>query len=116
MGEGSENMGESSTTRMSQRGRGRGQRGRGSGERGRGRVKEAREGVRKAEMIEDEIRKNLKHDYMEELLLQEEQKLQAYETEQDEFDQEALRLTLEEEAMYKRMDDERLKDKMAEKE
>ncbi|GJY19355.1 hypothetical protein Tco_0390846 [Tanacetum coccineum] len=50
-------------------------------------------------MTEDEIRKNLEHDYMEELLLQEEQKIPAYETEQDEFDQEALRLTLEEEAM-----------------
>nr|GEW75684.1 chloramphenicol acetyltransferase-like domain-containing protein [Tanacetum cinerariifolium] len=43
------------------------------------------------EMTEDEVRKNLEHDYMEELLLQEEQKLQDYETKQDEFDQEALR-------------------------
>nr|GFD17061.1 chloramphenicol acetyltransferase-like domain-containing protein [Tanacetum cinerariifolium] len=102
------------------KGKGKGQRGRGSGERGRGRAKEAGEGVREAEvgvlhlfqeeMTEDEIRKNLEHNYMEELLLQEEQKLQAYETKQDEFDQVALRLTLEEEAMYKRMDEERLKE------
>nr|GEV38096.1 chloramphenicol acetyltransferase-like domain-containing protein [Tanacetum cinerariifolium] len=72
--------------------------------------------AKRSEMTENEIRKNLEHDYMEELLLQEEQKLQAYETEQDEFDQEALRLTLEEEAMYKRMDEERLKEQMAEEE
>nr|GEY63264.1 hypothetical protein CTI12_AA105810 [Tanacetum cinerariifolium] len=68
------------------------------------------------EMTEDEIRKNLEHDYMEELMLQEEQKLQNYETEQDKFHQEALRLTLEEEAMYKRMDEDRLKEQMAEEE
>ncbi|GKG19840.1 hypothetical protein Tco_0376939 [Tanacetum coccineum] len=67
-------------------------------------------------MTEDEVRKNLEHDYMEGLLLQEEQKLQDYKTEQDEFDQEALRLTLEEEAMYKRMDEDRLKEQMAEEE
>nr|GEV63621.1 autophagy-related protein 11-like [Tanacetum cinerariifolium] len=128
-GEGSKNIGESSTTRMSQRGRGRGrgQRGRGGGERGRGRGERGRGRSQKGrcrgpylkdqeEMAEDEIRKNLEHDYMEELLLQEEQKLLAYETEQDEFDQEALRLTLEEEAMYKRMDEERLKKQMAKEE
>ncbi|GJV02487.1 hypothetical protein Tco_1336056 [Tanacetum coccineum] len=79
------------------------------------RVRGRGEGVREAEeeMTEDEVRKNLEHDYMEELLLQEEQKLQDYETEQDEFDQEALRLTLEKEAMYKRMDEDRLKEQMA---
>ncbi|GJR74615.1 hypothetical protein Tco_0086980 [Tanacetum coccineum] len=81
-------------------------------------VKEAGEGVREAEeeMTEDGIRKKLEHDYIEELLLQEEQKLQSYETEQDELDQEALRLTLEEEAMYKRMDEESLKEKLAKEE
>ncbi|GKB31899.1 hypothetical protein Tco_0871300 [Tanacetum coccineum] len=52
-------------------------------------VKEAGEGVREAE---------------------------DYETEQDEFNQEALRLTLEEEAMYKRMDEDILKEQMAEEE
>nr|GEX76153.1 hypothetical protein [Tanacetum cinerariifolium] len=116
-GKGSENIGESSTTEMSQRGRGRGQKGRGSGERGRGKGERGRGRSHKSrEMTRDEIRKNLEHDYMEELLLQEEQKLQNYETEQDKFDQEALRLTLEEEAMYKRMDEDRLKEKMAEEE
>ncbi|GJZ45277.1 autophagy-related protein 11-like protein [Tanacetum coccineum] len=106
-GEGSENIGESSTTGMSQRGRGkgRGQRGRGSGERGRGRGERGRGGSQRGrgrglylkdqeEMTEDE----------------------DYETEQDEFDQEALRLTLEEEAMYKRMNEDRLKEQMAEEE
>nr|GEX09936.1 hypothetical protein [Tanacetum cinerariifolium] len=80
-------------------------------------VKEAEEGAREAEeeMTEDEVRKNLEHDYTKELLLQE-QKLQDYETEQDEFDQEALRLTLEEEAMYKRMNEDRLKELMTEEE
>nr|GEU53585.1 calcium/proton exchanger [Tanacetum cinerariifolium] len=75
--------------------------------------KEEGEGVREEEeeTTEDEIRKNLEHDYMKELLLQ---KLQNYETEQDEFDQEALRLTLKEEAMYKRMDEDRLKEQMIE--
>nr|GEX80588.1 hypothetical protein [Tanacetum cinerariifolium] len=39
-----------------------------------------------------------------------------YETEQDAFDQEALRMTLEEKAMYKRMDKDMLKEQMAEEE
>nr|GEW32627.1 hypothetical protein CTI12_AA176900 [Tanacetum cinerariifolium] len=86
-GKGSENMGESSTTEMS--------------ERGMVRVREEEVMVREEEFVvhlfskeitEDEIRKNVEHDYMEELLLQEEQKLQNYETKQDKFDQEALRL------------------------
>nr|GEX76152.1 hypothetical protein [Tanacetum cinerariifolium] len=124
-GKGSENIGESSTTEMSQRGRGRGQRGRGSGEKGRGKGERGRGRSHRSrgrvhlfpkEMTEDEIRKNLEHDYMEELLLQEEQKLENYETEQDKFDQEALRLTLEEEAMYKRMDEDRLKEQITEEE
>ncbi|GJV81114.1 hypothetical protein Tco_1516984 [Tanacetum coccineum] len=95
----------------SQRGRGRGQRGRGSGQRGRGRGQMLRD-----EMTEDEIRKNLEHEYMEEMLLQEEQKFKAYETQQDEFDQEALRYTLEEESRFKREEEERLKEQLAEEE
>nr|GEW05782.1 hypothetical protein [Tanacetum cinerariifolium] len=91
-------------------------------------VKEVGEGVREAEigvfysasilgeMTEDEVRKNLEHDYMEELLLQEEQKSQDYESKQDKFDQEALMLTLEEKGMHKRMDEDRLKEQMAEEE
>nr|GEX11462.1 hypothetical protein CTI12_AA176900 [Tanacetum cinerariifolium] len=82
-GEGSENIGESSIIRMSQRGRGRGQRGRGSGERGRGRGEKSKGRIQRGrgrdmylkdheEMTEDEVRKNLKHDYMEELLEQDE--------------------------------------------
>lgn len=49
-------------------------------------------------MDEDEIRKNLQHEYMEELLFQEEQRLAAednFEVNQDnqqhDFDEEALR-------------------------
>nr|GEX09104.1 calcium/proton exchanger [Tanacetum cinerariifolium] len=53
------------------------------------------------EMTEDEIRNHLEHDYMEEVLLEEEQKREAYQTEHNEFDQEPLRHTLEEEAMKK---------------
>ncbi|GKG31321.1 hypothetical protein Tco_0423809, partial [Tanacetum coccineum] len=44
-------------------------------------VREEEEGVRCKEMgymTEDEIRKNLEHDYMEYILLQEEQKFDAY--------------------------------------
>nr|GEZ44537.1 hypothetical protein [Tanacetum cinerariifolium] len=67
-------------------------------------------------MIEDEIRKNLEHDYMEDMLLQEEQKFDAYQAQQDEFDQEALRYTLEEEARFKRHDEKRLKEQLVEQE
>nr|GEY27368.1 zinc finger, PMZ-type [Tanacetum cinerariifolium] len=89
-GEGTATMGESIATigaiGRSQRGKGRGQRGRGKGQ------------IQRDEMTEDEIIKNLEHDYMEDMLLQEEQKIDAYQAQQDEFDQEALRYTLEEEA------------------
>nr|GEX97898.1 transcription termination factor MTERF6, chloroplastic/mitochondrial [Tanacetum cinerariifolium] len=77
------------------KGKGRVQRGKGSGQRGRGRGQMQKD---KEHMTKDEIRKNLKHEYMEEMLLHEEQKFEAYETQQDEFDQEALRYNLEEEA------------------
>lgn len=55
-------------------------------------------------MEEDEIRKNMEHDYMEELLIQEEDRLAAKERQQQEqeaFDEEALRLPMEEEAKWK---------------
>nr|GEX85370.1 zinc finger, PMZ-type [Tanacetum cinerariifolium] len=107
-GEGTATMGESIATigaiGRSQRGKGRGQRGRGKGQ------------IQRDEMTEDEIIKNLEHDYMEDMLLQEEQKIDAYQAQQDEFDQEALRYTLEEEARFKRQDEERLKEQLAEQE
>ncbi|GKG01794.1 hypothetical protein Tco_0306499, partial [Tanacetum coccineum] len=81
MGESSATMSESGGAGgRSQRGRGRGQRVRGRGQRGR----------YEEEMTEDEIRKHLEHEYNEEILLEKEQKREAYQTEQDEFDQEAL--------------------------
>ena len=59
-------------------------------------------------MDEDEIRKNLQHEYMEELLFQEEQRLAAEDSfevnqgnQQDDFDEEALRLTIEAEERWK---------------
>ncbi|GKA42496.1 hypothetical protein Tco_0735156 [Tanacetum coccineum] len=85
-------------------------------------VREEDEGVREEEegsdryMIEDKIRKNLEHEYMEDMLLQEEQKFDAYQSQQDEFDQEALRYILEEEARFKRQDEKRLKEQLAEQE
>nr|GEV50411.1 zinc finger, PMZ-type [Tanacetum cinerariifolium] len=64
------------------------------------RVREAVEGViEEGAMTKDEIRKHIKHEYMKEILLEEEQKREAnLKDEQDMFDQEALRYTLEEEA------------------
>ncbi|GJT70422.1 chloramphenicol acetyltransferase-like domain-containing protein [Tanacetum coccineum] len=100
-------------TGRSQRGRGMGQRGRGRGQRGRGRGQMQRNGE---QMKEDEIRKNLEHEYMEEMLLQEKQKIDAYQAQQDEFDQDALRCTMEEEARFKRQDEERLKEQLVEQE
>ncbi|GJR82241.1 hypothetical protein Tco_0153026 [Tanacetum coccineum] len=84
-GEGTTTMGRG---RGSRGGRGRRHRGRGRGQRGRGRGQMLRD---KKEMTKDEIRKNLEHEYMEEMLLQEEQKFDANQAQQDEFDQEALR-------------------------
>ncbi|GJV50519.1 hypothetical protein Tco_1440731 [Tanacetum coccineum] len=86
IGEGTATMGESSATigatRRSQRGRGRGYRGRGSGQRERG---SGQRGKGRGRMQRDE----------------------AYETHQDEFNQEALRYTLEEEARFKKEDEEK---------
>ncbi|GJT51908.1 hypothetical protein Tco_0978065 [Tanacetum coccineum] len=123
-GEGTATMGESSATmgatRRSQRGMGRGQKDRGRGQkirgrdqRGRGRGQMLRD---KEEMTDDEIRKNLEHEYMEEMLLHEEQKFDAYQAQQDKFNQEALRYTLEEEDRFKKEDKEILKEKLAEEE
>ncbi|GKA62895.1 calcium/proton exchanger [Tanacetum coccineum] len=83
-----------------------------------GGLKEEGEGVREEEkvvreekegehMTEDEIRKNLEHEYMEVMLLHVEQKFEANDTQQDEFDQEVLRYTLEEEARFKWEDEEK---------
>nr|GEX23640.1 hypothetical protein [Tanacetum cinerariifolium] len=81
-------------------------------------VREAGEGViEEGAMTEDEIRKHIEHEYMEEILLEEEQKREAnLKDEQDMFDQEALRYTLEEEAKYKRKDEERLREQKDEEE
>nr|GEW74030.1 hypothetical protein [Tanacetum cinerariifolium] len=111
MGEESATIGESSATMRGQGNDGMGQRGRGRGQRGIGRGQMLRD---EEDMTEDETRKHLEHEYMKEILLEEEQKREAYQTEQDEFNQEALRYTLEEEAMYKREDEERLRKQMAE--
>nr|GFA13333.1 hypothetical protein [Tanacetum cinerariifolium] len=114
-GEGTATIGESSATiratGRSQRGMGRGQKGRSKGQKGRGKG-----WMQRDEMTEVEIRKNLEHDYMEDILLQEEQKFDAYQAQQDEFDQEALRYTLEEETRFKRQDEERLKEQLVEQE
>ncbi|GKD13078.1 hypothetical protein Tco_1197485, partial [Tanacetum coccineum] len=78
--------------------RGRGVRGQGRGGRGRGR------GV--TTMLvdkEEEIRKNMEHEYMEQILIKEEEKrIAAKKTIQEEFDEETVRLTLEEEAIYEK--------------
>ncbi|GJZ40779.1 calcium/proton exchanger [Tanacetum coccineum] len=95
-GEGTATIGD---TGRSQRGRERGQRGRGGGQM-------QRDGE---QMTEDEIRKNLEHEYMKEMLVQRENDTATmsglvlaahttYQAQQDEFDQEALRCTMEEEA------------------
>ncbi|GKC09782.1 hypothetical protein Tco_1001392 [Tanacetum coccineum] len=52
---------------------------------------------------EEEIRKNMEHEYMEQILIKEEEKrIAAEKTIQEEFDEEAVRLTLEEEAIYEK--------------
>ncbi|GJS58292.1 hypothetical protein Tco_0653076 [Tanacetum coccineum] len=59
----------------------------------------------------------MKHEYMKEILLEEEQEREANQkAKQDLFDQEALRYTLEEEARYKREDEERLREQRDEEE
>ena len=70
-------------------------------------------------MDEDEIRKNMHDEYMEELLVQEEDRLAAIDRqklEQEAFDEEALRLTLEEEARWKEWDIKREQEQEREKE
>ncbi|GJU79242.1 hypothetical protein Tco_1276312 [Tanacetum coccineum] len=80
-------------------GRGQGRGGRG---RGRGGTKML---VDEQEMSEDEIRKNMKHEYIEHVLIEEEEKRIAVEkANQEEFDKEVVRLTIEEEARYEKLD------------
>ena len=70
-------------------------------------------------MDEDEIRKNMHHEYMEELLLQEEDRLAAInrqKPEQEASDEEDLRLILEEEARWKEWDIKREQEHEREKE
>lgn len=70
-------------------------------------------------MEEDEIRKNMEHDYIEELLIQEEERLEEedrQEQEQEAFDEEALRLTLEEKARWKEQELKREQDEQREHE
>ncbi|GJZ48272.1 chloramphenicol acetyltransferase-like domain-containing protein [Tanacetum coccineum] len=59
----------------------------------------------------DEIRDNMEHEYMEKLLVEEEEKRVAEDkVRQDEFDQKALKLTLEEEARFQKQDQQRLRE------
>ncbi|GKA37644.1 hypothetical protein Tco_0724209 [Tanacetum coccineum] len=63
-------------------------------------VGEGVEGV-EMEMTEDEIRDNMKHEYIKQLLIEDEEKRAAKDkARQDEFDQESLKLELEEEAKF----------------
>lgn len=68
-------------------------------------------------MDEDEIRRNLQHDYMEELLVQEEERVAAQEKmTEEQFDEEAITLTLEAEEKWKAADLQREQDNKKEKE
>ncbi|GJW04797.1 hypothetical protein Tco_1563653 [Tanacetum coccineum] len=59
-------------------------------------------------MSEDEIRKNMEHEYMEQVLIEEEEKWIATEkANKKEFDEEAVRFTLEEKARYEKLDQDR---------
>nr|GEX37609.1 hypothetical protein [Tanacetum cinerariifolium] len=59
--------------------------------------------VDEKEMNEEEIRKNMKHEYMEQILIKEEEKrITAEKAIQEEFDEEVVRLTLEKEARYEK--------------
>nr|GEU66535.1 chloramphenicol acetyltransferase-like domain-containing protein [Tanacetum cinerariifolium] len=88
--------------------------GRGAGRVGRG--KEGEEGVEmvvgeQEKLAEDEIKDNREHEYMEHLLVKDEEKRTAEDkSRQDEFDQEALKLTLEEEDRFQNQDQERLRE------
>ncbi|GJR40577.1 hypothetical protein Tco_1216261 [Tanacetum coccineum] len=73
-------------------------------------VGEGVEGV-EMEMTEDEIWDNMEHEYIEQLLIEDEEKRAAKDkARQDEFDQEALKSTLEEEARFQNQDQERLRE------
>ncbi|GKB23933.1 hypothetical protein Tco_0863334 [Tanacetum coccineum] len=86
----------------SSRARGRGGRGQARGGRGRGKGVTAML-VDEEKMNEEEIRKNMEHEYMEQILIEEEEKrIAAEKAIQEEFDEEAVRLTLEEEARYEK--------------
>ncbi|PWA85378.1 hypothetical protein CTI12_AA150780 [Artemisia annua] len=113
------------TTYASARGGGRGSRGRrgargcGRGARGVGRVSRGggRGQQRTMFMDEDEIRNNMHHDYMEELLIQEEDRLAALDRarlEQEAFDEEAVSLNSDEEERWKEQDLKREQDEHAE--
>ena len=70
-------------------------------------------------MDEEEIRKNMHDDYMEELLIQEEDRLAALDRqrmEEEAFDEEAVRLTLEEEERWREQDLKREQELQAEQE
>ena len=68
-------------------------------------------------MDEDEIRRNLQHEYMEELLVQEEERVAAQEKmTQEQFDEEAVRLTLEAEEKWKAADLQKEQDNKKEEE
>ncbi|GKB50878.1 chloramphenicol acetyltransferase-like domain-containing protein [Tanacetum coccineum] len=91
------------------RARGRGGRGQGRGGRGRGRgvttmlVDEELLIINLQEINKEEIRKNMEHEYMEQILIEEEEKkIAAEKAIQEEFDEETIRLTLEEEARYEK--------------
>ncbi|GKD75758.1 hypothetical protein Tco_1334040 [Tanacetum coccineum] len=59
-------------------------------------------------MSEDEIRKNMEHEYMEKVLIKKEEKrIAAEKANQEEFDEEVVRLTLEEEARYGKLNQDR---------
>ncbi|PWA73284.1 hypothetical protein CTI12_AA262530 [Artemisia annua] len=111
--------GRGSRGRKGARGGGRGSRGGGRGSRGGGRGSRGggRGQKRTMFMDEDEIRKIMHHEYIEDLLIQEEDRIAALDRErleQEAFDEEAMRLTLEEEERWKEQDLKREQDEHAE--
>ncbi|GJX23952.1 hypothetical protein Tco_0228397 [Tanacetum coccineum] len=99
----------------SSRGRGRGSRGRGGGRGfrgahdGRGGSCRGRLGVHpRQEVEEDELRNALDHEYIEQLIIKEEEKRLAREKEiLERQDEEALQQAMKEERFYQRQDEER---------
>ncbi|GJW37836.1 hypothetical protein Tco_0060756 [Tanacetum coccineum] len=92
-------------------------RGQSSGGRGRARGRGGRSGMargrgdRGQEMNEEEIRKNMEHEYMEQILIEEEEKrIAAEKAIQKEFDEEVVRLTLEEEARYEKENQDKIRE------